>query len=72
MQHNPGASVQEPKSYSLQPTISGDTVPADPPRTPPVSFADCQPPGNSSEANLNGDITATPLIEDHIDPPPPC
>ena len=69
MQHNPGASVQ-PESYSLLPTISGDTVPADPPRTPSVSFADCQPPRTSSKAKLIRDITATPLIEAHVDPPP--
>jgi hypothetical protein len=71
MQHNPRTSVQ-PESYSLLPAISGDTVPVDPPRTPFVSFANCQPPHTSSEANLIGDITATPHIETHVDPPPPA
>ena len=71
MQHNFGTSVL-PESYSLLPAISGDTVPADPPRTPSVSFADCQPPCTASEANLIGDFTATPHIETHVDPPPPA
>ena len=71
MQHNPGTSVQ-PESHSLLPAISGDTVSADPPRTTSVSFADCQPPRPSSEAHLIGDITATPHIETHADPPPPA
>jgi len=71
MQHNPGASVQR-ESYSLHPTFSGETVPAAPPRTPSVSFADCQPPSPSSETNLIGDITVTPIIDDHVDPPPPA
>ena len=69
MQHNPGASVH-PKSYSLLPTISGDTVLANPTPAPSVSFANCQPPLTSLEANLIGDITATPHIETHVDPPP--
>jgi hypothetical protein len=47
-------------------------VPADPPRTPSVSFADCQPPHPSSANNRIGDITASPIIQDHVDPPPPA
>jgi hypothetical protein len=47
-------------------------VPADPPRTPSVSFTDCHPPRPSSANNLIGDITVSPIINDHVDPPPPA